>query len=250
MRKKIVAGNWKMNNDLFMTKDLIHSIKSKLNNNFNTEVFISPSFPFLLEAKKNCNNTKINVTAQNINENESGAYTGEVSSSMLKSIGVNSVIIGHSERRQYFNENDHILLKKLKKAMSEKFKVFFCVGENINERENNNHFNIIEKQLNNTVFKIDSFDVNNLIIAYEPVWAIGTGLTASPEQAQEMHFFIREIFKSKYGSEISNNLSIIYGGSVKPSSAKDIFGKKDVDGGLIGGASLRAQDFIDIVNSI
>ena len=250
MRKKIVAGNWKMNNDLTMTTDLIESVKSKLNFNTDTQVFISPSFPFLHEAIKKCKGTLINVTAQNINENESGAYTGEVSSSMLKSIGINSVIIGHSERRQYFNESDSTLLKKVNKALSENFKVFFCIGENIDDRNNNNYFNIIKQQLNNTIFNIDKIDVNNLIIAYEPIWAIGTGLTASPDQAQEMHSFIRKLIKNKYGSKISKNLSIIYGGSVKPSSARDIFGKTDVDGGLIGGASLKAQDFIDIVNSI
>ena len=249
MRDKIVAGNWKMNNDFKETNEILQQLKSYAEPP-NVEIMVAPSFTQLHQSVQLLKSTNISVVSQNISVAQSGAYTGEVSPKMLKGIGVNIAIIGHSERRQYFNENDHILLKKLKKAISEKFKVFFCIGENINERENNNHFDIIEKQLNNTVFKIESVDVNNLIIAYEPIWAIGTGLTASPEQAQEMHFFIREIFKSKYGSEISDNLSIIYGGSVKPSSAKDIFGKKDVDGGLIGGASLRAEDFIDIVNSI
>ncbi len=239
-----------MNNDLTMTIDLIESVKSKLNFKTETQVFISPSYPFLYEAIKKCKGTLINVTAQNINENESGAYTGEVSSSMLKSIGINSVIIGHSERRQYFNESDSTLLKKVNKALSKNFKVFFCIGESIEDRNNKNHFNIIKQQLNNTIFNIDKIDINNLIIAYEPIWAIGTGLTASPEQAQEIHSFIRNIFKDRYGSNISENLSIIYGGSVKPSSARDIFEKTDVDGGLIGGASLKAEDFIDIVNSI
>ena len=239
-----------MNNDLTMTIDLIESVKSKLNFKTDTQVFISPSYPFLHEAIKKCKGTLINVTAQNINENESGAYTGEVSSSMLKSIGINSVIIGHSERRQYFNESDSTLLKKVNKALSKNFKVFFCIGESIEDRNNKNHFNIIKQQLNNTIFNIDKIDINNLVIAYEPIWAIGTGLTASPEQAQEIHSFIRNIFKDRYGSNISENLSIIYGGSIKPSSARDIFEKTDVDGGLIGGASLKAEDFIDIVNSI
>ena len=239
-----------MNNDLTMTIDLIESVKSKLNFKTDTQVFISPSYPFLHEAIKKCKGTLINVTAQNINENESGAYTGEVSSSMLKSIGINSVIIGHSERRQYFNESDSTLLKKVNKALIKNFKVFFCIGESIEDRNNKNHFNIIKQQLNNTIFNIDKIDINNLIIAYEPIWAIGTGLTASPEQVQEIHSFIRNIFKDRYGSNISENLSIIYGGSVKPSSARDIFEKTDVDGGLIGGASLKAEDFIDIVNSI
>jgi triosephosphate isomerase len=169
---------------------------------------------------------------------------------MLKSIGIDSVIIGHSERREYFQENDEILLKKLSNSLDEGFKVFFCIGESLNDRKNDLHFDVIEQQLKNTIFKIDKINYENLIIAYEPVWAIGTGLTASPDQAQEIHAFIRKNIAERFGEDFSNKISIIYGGSVKPDSASDIFSKVDVDGGLIGGASLNAQDFVEIVNSI
>ena len=250
MRKKVVAGNWKMNNDLIMSNDLIKAIKLKLNKENDTDVYISPSFPFLNESIKQCKGTKIKVLAQNVNENKSGAYTGEVSLSMLKSIGIDSVLIGHSERREYYHETDEILLKKLSNSLDEGFKVFFCIGESLNDRENNLHFDVIEQQLKNTIFKIDKINYENLIIAYEPVWAIGTGLTASPDQAQEIHAFIRKNIAERFGEDFSNNISIIYGGSVKPDSASDIFSKDDVDGGLIGGASLNAQDFVEIVNSI
>jgi triosephosphate isomerase len=250
MRKKVVAGNWKMNNDLIMSNDLIKSIKLKLNKKIDTDVFISPSFPFLNESIKQCEGTKIKVLAQNVNENKSGAYTGEVSLSMLKSIGIDSVMIGHSERREYYHETDDILLNKLSNSLDEEFKVFFCIGESLKDRENDLHFDVIEQQLKSTIFRINKINFKNLIIAYEPVWAIGTGLTASPDQAQEMHAFIRKIIAEKFGDDFAENISIIYGGSVKPDSASEIFGKNDVDGGLIGGASLNAEDFIEIVNSI
>ena len=250
MRKKIVAGNWKMNNDLIMSNNLINDLKLKLSKEIDTEVFISPSFPFLHEAINQCKGTKINVLAQNVNENSGGAYTGEVSLSMLRSIGIDSVLIGHSERREYYHETDEILLKKLSNSLDEGFKVFFCIGESLNERDNDLHFDVIEKQLKNTIFKIDKINYENLIIAYEPVWAIGTGLTASPDQVQEIHAFIRKNIAEKFDEDFSNNISIIYGGSVKPDTASEIFSKDDVDGGLIGGASLNAKDFVEIVNSI
>ena len=250
MRKKIVAGNWKMNVDLSESIDLIESIKKIYDHHTDVEVFIAPSFPFLKESIELCRGEKIKVLAQNVNDNLKGAYTGEVSIHMLKSINVDGVIIGHSERREYYNEDANLLLRKLKVSLENNFNVFFCIGESLEDREKNNHFEKVKNQLEKTVFKIDNINPQNLVLAYEPIWAIGTGLTASPEQAQEIHKHIRNLLCERYGRKISDNISIIYGGSVKPSSAKDIFEKEDVDGGLIGGASLSPQDFIDVIRSI
>tara|TARA_B100001989_G_C24544529_1_gene469853 strand:+ start:719 stop:1471 length:753 start_codon:yes stop_codon:yes gene_type:complete len=250
MRKKIVAGNWKMNVDLSESIDLIESIKKIYDHHTDVEVFIAPSFPFLKESIELCHGEKIKVLAQNVNDNLKGAYTGEVSIHMLKSINVDGVIIGHSERREYYNEDANLLLRKLKVSLENNFNVFFCIGESLEDREKNNHFEKVKNQLEKTVFKIDNINPQNLVLAYEPIWAIGTGLTASPEQAQEIHKHIRNLLCERYGRKISDNISIIYGGSVKPSSAKDIFEKEDVDGGLIGGASLSPQDFIDVIRSI
>ena len=250
MRKKIVAGNWKMNVDLNESINLIESIKKIYDYSENVEVCIAPSFPFLKESSELCQGEKIKVLAQNVNDNLKGAFTGEVSIDMLKSINVDGVIIGHSERRKYYNEDDDLLLRKLRVSLENNFNVFFCVGESLKDREKNNHFEKVKNQLEKTVFKIDNINPENLVIAYEPIWAIGTGLTASPEQAQEIHKYIRNLLFKRYGRNISDNISILYGGSVKPSSAKGIFEKEEVDGGLIGGASLSPQDFIDIIRSI
>jgi triosephosphate isomerase len=250
MRKKIVVGNWKMNVDLSESINLIESIKKIYDHSEDVEVCIAPSFPFLKESSELCQGEKIKVLAQNVNDNLKGAFTGEVSIDMLKSINVDGVIIGHSERREYYNEDDDLLLRKLQVSLDNNFNVFFCVGESLLDRKKNNHFEKVKNQLEKTVFKIDNVNPENLVLAYEPVWAIGTGLTASPEQAQEIHKYIRNLVCERYGKKISDNISIIYGGSVKPSSAKEIFEKEDVDGGLIGGASLSPQDFIDVVRSI
>ena len=250
MRRKIVAGNWKMNNDQSESNVLIHSIIEQSSKNTSCNIYVSPSFPFLKDAALTCSKSNIKVLSQNVSHLSSGALTGDVSCTMLKSIGVNSVIIGHSERRTIFGESDDILLKKIKICLENNLEVFFCIGEEIDVRNSNKYFSVIENQLNETVFKLKDMDPENLVIAYEPVWAIGTGLTASPEQAQEMHKFIRQKFTEKFSESISNNLSIIYGGSVKPNSAKNIFNQPDVDGGLIGGASLNPNDFLDIINSI
>ena len=250
MRRKIVAGNWKMNNDQNESNILIRSVIEQNSKNNSCNIYVSPSFPFLKDAVLNCSKSNIKVLSQNVSHLTNGALTGEVSCTMLKSIGVNSVIIGHSERRKIFGESDDILLKKLKICLQNNLEVFFCIGEEIDARNNNKHFSVIENQLNETVFMFGEIDPANLVIAYEPVWAIGTGLTASPQQAQEMHKFIRQIFTEKFSESISCNLSIIYGGSVKPSSAKNIFSQPDVDGGLIGGASLNVNDFSNIINSI
>ena len=239
-----------MNNDQNESNILIRSVIEQNSKNNSCNIYVSPSFPFLKDAVLNCSKSSIKVLSQNVSHLTNGALTGDVSCTMLKSIGVNSVIIGHSERRKIFGESDDILLKKLKICLQNNLEVFFCIGEEIDARNNNKHFSVIENQLNETVFMFGEIDPANLVIAYEPVWAIGTGLTASPEQAQEMHKFIRQMFTEKFSESISCNLSIVYGGSVKPSSAKNIFSQPDVDGGLIGGASLNANDFSNIINSI
>jgi triosephosphate isomerase len=248
MRKKIVVGNWKMNNNLSETIKLIDDLKIHINGN-NVKVMIAPAFTFLQTAVKQIDGYDIEVISQNVNNNDSGAYTGEVSTKMLKSIGVNTTLIGHSERRAYYNEYDELLLNKLKHSIECGMNVIFCFGEELSDRKSQNHFNVVKNQLDNTVMKVDKNSWKKIILAYEPVWAIGTGETASAEQAQEMHEYVRKCISESFGKEISNNVSILYGGSVKPNNASEIFSKKDVDGGLIGGAALNASDFSKIVES-
>jgi len=202
-----------------------------------------------MTAVKQIDGFDIEVISQNINNNSSGAYTGEVSAEMLKSIGVNTTLIGHSERRAYYNEDDELLLNKLKHSIECGMNVIFCFGEELSDRKSQNHFTVVKNQLDNTVMKVDKSSWKKIILAYEPVWAIGTGETASAEQAQEMHEYVRKCISESFGKEISNNVSILYGGSVKPNNASEIFSKKDVDGGLIGGAALNASDFSKIVES-
>jgi len=248
MRKHIVAGNWKMNNDLAMSQSLITELKKQVKTS-DAEVMIAPTFTNLWHAFEALRNSDIEVIAQNMHFAESGAYTGEVSAEMLKSVGVNTVILGHSERRAYFNESDSSLAKKVDTALSQEIGVVFCFGEELTDRKAGNHENIVESQIKNALFHLNASAFKNIILAYEPVWAIGTGETASPEQAQDMHAFIRKTLANKYGQEVANSVSILYGGSVKPSNAKEIFSKPDVDGGLIGGAALNAEDFYAIVNA-
>ena len=247
MRKKIVAGNWKMNNNLSETIKLINDLKIQINRN-NVKVMIAPAFTFLQTAVKQIDGFDIEVISQNINNNSSGAYTGEVSAEMLKSIGVNTTLIGHSERRAYYNEDDELLLNKLKHSIECGMNVIFCFGEELSDRKSQNHFTVVKNQLDNTVMKVDKNSWKKIILAYEPVWAIGTGETASAEQAQEMHEYVRKCISESFGKEISNNVSILYGGSVKPYNASEIFSKKDVDGGLIGGAALHAIDLSKMVD--
>lgn len=247
MRKKIVAGNWKMNNDLNQTILLIEKLK-KIEIN-EVSVMIAPSSLFLKTAKDLLHDFKIEVVSQNVHQENKGAYTGEVSCDMLKSIGISTTLIGHSERRAYFNEDDQVLLKKVKYAIDSGMKIIFCFGEQLIDRKSNKHFEIVKSQLENTVLKLDSESWSNIILAYEPVWAIGTGETASPEQAQEMHEFVRNCVSNSYGDLISEEVSILYGGSVKPSNANEIFSNKDVDGGLIGGAALVLSDFNEIIKA-
>lgn len=249
MRKKIVAGNWKMNCDLSETEVLLAELKEQFPKNTETEVIVSPSFTNLYPVFQSLRETPISVAAQNMHQNENGAFTGEVSAKMLKSVGVETVILGHSERRSIFKETNELLSEKVKTALKNELSVIFCVGEELNERKANQHFELVKTQLKEGLFHLAETDWENLTIAYEPVWAIGTGETASPEQAQEMHAFIRKTLTEKYGETLAEKVSILYGGSVKPSNAKEIFAQKDVDGGLIGGASLKAADFLEIVGS-
>ena len=248
MRKNIVAGNWKMNNDLAQTETLISDLKERMNSP-HCEVMIAPTFTNLWQAYQALRTSEIEVIAQNMHFAENGAYTGEISASMLKSVGIKTVILGHSERRAYFNETDESLAKKVDTALANDMRIIFCFGEELADRKSNNHENIVESQISKGLFHLDASAFKNIVLAYEPVWAIGTGETASPEQAQDMHAFIRKTLANKYGNEVANDMSILYGGSCKPSNAKEIFSKPDVDGGLIGGAALNAEDFFGIVNA-
>jgi triosephosphate isomerase len=250
MRQKIVAGNWKMHKNAEETEDLLNELIDKLPNDVEAQVIVAPTFINLASAVDHLEFTNIAVAAQNMSQFESGAYTGEISADMLKSVGVNIVIIGHSERRAYFHETDFILADKVTTALSHNMTVIFCFGEELKDRQNNQQFNIVENQLRDGLFHIKDKNWEQIVLAYEPVWAIGTGETASPEQAQEMHRFIRETVRQRFGSTIAEDVSILYGGSVKPENAKEIFSKPDVDGGLIGGAALKATDFAAIVSSI
>lgn len=249
MRKKIVAGNWKMNKNMQETEALLSEVSAKLPDTSAT-VMVSPTFVNLASAVNQLEDSTIEVIAQNMHFAESGAYTGEISADMLLNIGINTVILGHSERRAYFGETDEILEKKVKTALAKNMTVMFCFGEELADRKSDNHFSVVESQLKNALFGLDASAWSSIILAYEPVWAIGTGETASPEQAQEMHAFVRKTIATAFDQTIADNVSILYGGSVKPSNAEEIFSKPDVDGGLIGGAALVADDFIAIVKAI
>ncbi len=249
MRNKIVAGNWKMNKNMAGTNALLAELSAKLPNT-DAKVMVSPTFVNLASAVHQLDGSEIEVIAQNMHFAESGAYTGEISADMLLNIGIKTVILGHSERRAIFGETDEILEKKVKAALANKMMVMFCFGEELEDRKSGNHFNVVESQLKNALFGLDASAWGSIILAYEPVWAIGTGETASPEQAQEMHAFIRKTIASAFDQSIADNVSILYGGSVKPSNAVEIFSKPDVDGGLIGGAALVADDFVAIIKAI
>jgi len=250
MRKKIVAGNWKMHKNAEQTEDLLNELIAKIPTDTDVQVIVAPTFVNLASAVDHLEFTNIDVAAQNVHQAEAGAFTGEISADMLKSVGVNTVILGHSERRAIFNETDALIANKVDTALEHEMTVIFCFGEELKDRQSKNHFNVVENQLKEGLFHIEDKDWESIVLAYEPVWAIGTGETASPEQAQEMHEFIRQTVQTAFGVDIAENVSILYGGSVKPDNAKEIFSKPDVDGGLIGGAALKADDFVAIVNSI
>ena len=248
MRKKIVAGNWKMNNDLAETEMFLVDLKKQVFPE-NVVVMIAPPFTSLNHAFKSLREHPVELAAQNMHQSNDGAFTGEISAKMLKSVGAKTVIIGHSERRAFFNEDSAILAEKVNTALENEMTVIFCIGEELNDRKQGNHFNLIKSQLTEGLFHLSNNSWENIILAYEPVWAIGTGETASPEQAQEMHKFIRKTISENYPKEISEKVPILYGGSVKPDNAKEIFGQADVDGGLIGGASLQVDSFMKILNA-
>lgn len=249
MRSKIVAGNWKMNKTLEQTETLLAELSAKLPDT-DAEVMVAPAYINLTGAVLSLESSKIEVISQNMHYAESGAYTGEISADMLLNIGIDTAIIGHSERRAYFGETDEILAKKVVAALDKGIRVMFCFGEELEDRKSGNHFKVVESQLKNALFSLDASAWSKIVLAYEPVWAIGTGETASPEQAQEMHAFIRKTIGEAFNTAIANGVSILYGGSVKPGNAVEIFGKPDVDGGLIGGASLVADDFVAIIKAI
>ncbi|WP_350287670.1 triose-phosphate isomerase [uncultured Croceitalea sp.] len=249
MRTKIVAGNWKMNKNLEETEALLAELAAKLPDT-RAEVVVAPTFVNLSTAVNHLENSIIQVAAQNMHFAEDGAFTGEISADMLLNIGVETVILGHSERRSLFGEDDELLSKKVKTALVKDMKIIFCFGEELEDRKSENHFAVVESQLKNALFGLNKADWKQIVLAYEPVWAIGTGETASPEQAQEMHAFIRKTIAAAFDAKIADEVTILYGGSVKPNNAKEIFSKPDVDGGLIGGASLKCNDFMEIVKAI
>ena len=250
MRKNIVAGNWKMNLNRVEAIALVEDVLAKLPNDNNTHVVFVPSFVYLHKVAKMCANTsKVVAAAQDCSANEKGAYTGEVSADMIASCNARYVVLGHSERIANFKESNELLKTKVGQAFTNDLKVIFCCGESLAQRESGVHFDWIKAQILESLFHLSSKKFKNIVIAYEPIWAIGTGVTASTDQAQEMHAFIRNILVEQYGNEVALNTSILYGGSCKPSNAKELFASQDIDGGLIGGASLNADDFIAITQS-
>lgn len=248
MRKQIVAGNWKMNKDLAETEMFLVDLKKQVLPE-NVVLMIAPAFTNLHHAFKSLRDHPVEVIAQNMSEHEHGAYTGEVSAKMLASVGAKTVIIGHSERREYFHEDSACLAKKVDTALKNEMSVIFCIGEEQEERKSGKQSEVINKQLTESLFHLQADAWEHITIAYEPIWAIGTGETATAEQVQEMHAFIRKAIADKYSEDVANKVSILYGGSVKPDNAKEIFSQEDVDGGLIGGASLEVESFMKIANA-
>lgn len=252
MRKKMAAANWKMNLTLEQGEKLIQGIlDADIQLKDGREVVICPPFPYLLKAKELVkNHPHFFIGAQNCASEKAGAYTGEVSAEMLQSIHADFVIIGHSERRQYFNETNEMLLKKILLAFEYGLKVIFCCGEPLEIRQKKAHEEYVQKQLVETIYTLDSDQLKNIVIAYEPIWAIGTGHTATPKQAQEVHAFIRSNVAKKFGSGAASDLTILYGGSCKPDNAAELFACGDVDGALVGGASLKVNDFSAIIKEL
>lgn len=247
MRKNIVAGNWKMNltknEGLLLVDEVVNGVSAD-----GPKVILAPPFPFISDAVSGVSETAISVAAQNCHQEENGAFTGEVSAEALASFGCEYCIVGHSERRQLFSEDDKLVNKKIQRLLAHNIKPIYCCGESLEERESEKHFDVVIAQIQSALQGFKKDELLNIVVAYEPVWAIGTGETATPEQAQEMHAFIREKLAQVLGDE-AEKISIIYGGSVKPENAKELFSQKDIDGGLIGGASLNATDFLAIINS-
>ena len=252
MRKKIVAGNWKMNKTFAEGVELAREVNDYVRYKEGGEgvlVVLGTPFIHLAKVAHNITESSIMVAAQNCATEKAGAYTGEISAEMIASTGAKCVILGHSERRSYYGETSPILVKKVAQALDSKLEIIFCVGEVLEERESEKHFEVVKQQLTDGLFNLTPEQFAHVVIAYEPVWAIGTGKTASAEQAQEIHAFIRSLIVEKYGKEIADNCSILYGGSCKPSNAKELFANPDVDGGLIGGAALKVSDFKGIIDA-
>ena len=250
MRKNIVAGNWKMNTTLpeglALANGLMEALAGKL---INCEVVIGTPFTHLATVSEALNGSIIEVAAQNCADKEKGAYTGEVSAAMVAATGAKYVIIGHSERRSYYHETPEILKEKVILALANNLTPIFCIGELLDERNANRHFEVVNDQLNRSLFGLSVDDFCKIVLAYEPVWAIGTGVTATAEQAQEMHAYIRSVIAEKYGESVASETSILYGGSCNAENAKELFANPDVDGGLIGGASLGVAKFMPIIEA-
>ncbi|MCR9102839.1 MAG: triose-phosphate isomerase [bacterium] len=248
-RKQIVAGNWKMNMDYEQGRDLTKAVIDGLQPSDALVILGTPFIHLRNVASMIKDISNLKLAAQNCHQEESGAYTGEVSASMLKSCGVEYVILGHSERREYFGETDELIAKKIDAVLGQGMEPIYCCGEKLDVRESGKQNELVAGQVKTALFHLSAEDIQKVVIAYEPVWAIGTGKTASPAQAQEMHAHIRSLIRDQYGAEIADSITILYGGSVKPGNAKELFANPDVDGGLIGGASLKAADFNAIVDS-
>jgi len=249
MRKKVIAGNWKMNMDLHQSQKLVSEIINGLGKDNKTEVIVCPPFTSLSEVNSLIKDTSVRLGAQNMYYEESGAYTAEISADMLKSVGCEYIILGHSERRVIFNETDEVINKKIKAALTKELKPIFCIGELLEQRESGETMQVVSNQLNRGLEGISSEQIKNIIIAYEPVWAIGTGKTATPQQAQEVHSFIRELVAKKFSAAVAENLIIQYGGSVKPENTGELLSQKDIDGALVGGACLKSDSFLSIIAS-
>lgn len=252
MRKKIIAGNWKMNNTFQEADELVENIAKGLHGKEmnNKEVVLCPPFLFAEMVSDYAEEFPFEVGVQNVSEYKRGAYTGEISAEMIQSMDLKYVIIGHSERRAYFDEADDVLAGKVDRSLYYNLKPIFCCGETLEVRKKDKHFDVVKSQIEEGLFHLSKDEIQSVVIAYEPVWAIGTGETATKEQAQEMHAFIRKLLAAKYNQEIAEDITILYGGSVKPENAEELFAEKDVDGGLIGGASLKADDFLAIVDAM
>ena len=252
MRKKVVAGNWKMNLTFQEGQELASEVVSMVETELidDVQIILAPPFVHLNSVGQLlAGNTKVALGAQNCSEHLSGAYTGEISAPMLQSVNTQYVILGHSERREYFGESDPLLARKIDVVLQYAIHPIFCCGEPLEIRESNQQNAYVARQIQASIFHLSAEQIQKIIIAYEPIWAIGTGKTATAEQAQEMHAFLRKQLAHQYGADVANNISILYGGSCKPSNAREIFAGADVDGGLIGGASLKARDFVDIAKS-
>jgi triosephosphate isomerase (TIM) len=252
MRTKIIAGNWKMNGLKQDAQTLTSEINGMLKDEVNSQhtVILSPPFPFIAIVAQLASDSRIHIAAQNCSSKSSGAFTGEVSPAMIRSAGADHIIVGHSERRTYYHEDDVLLAEKIKLALENDCTPIFCCGETLEQRNSGHYFETVAEQLKTGLFHLSEKDIYKAVIAYEPVWAIGTGVTASPQQAQEMHAYIRKLVSEKYSAAVADKISILYGGSCNEQNAEELFALPDVDGGLIGGASLKSRSFVNIIKAM